>query len=321
MVDFGNNEYICQLNHYTEEMTENTTPFDKANLATVMETLKNYSVDYSHLGEDYIISRISAVKPQFKRKLMGRFNGMTVLVSVRGTLHLTLNMESVVVKPNSAVFIAPETFLRPEKVDEEELEFFMLFLSNRFMHGINFDMNAVNTSLLASNDPVLELTPERTEVLRRYFDLLHLTSLEDNNYSRHIARSLAEAAGYQLMAYGEEAVRRMSEEQPRTRRATYVRTFLGLVRDNHRREHSIGFYADRMFISPKYLSLIIKEATGKSAAEWIDQYVIQEAKNLLRYSGKNVQQIAYELNFTNQSSFGKYFKHITGLSPTQFQNS
>ena len=206
MVDFGNNEYICQLNHYTEEMTENTTPFDKANLATVMETLKNYSVDYSHLGEDYIISRISAVKPQFKRKLMGRFNGMTVLVSVRGTLHLTLNMESVVVKPNSAVFIAPETFLRPEKVDEEELEFFMLFLSNRFMHGINFDMNAVNTSLLASNDPVLELTPERTEVLRRYFDLLHLTSLEDNNYSRHIARSLAEAAGYQLMAYGEEAV-------------------------------------------------------------------------------------------------------------------
>lgn len=302
-------------------MTENTTPFDKANLATVMETLKNYSVDYSHLGEDYIISRISAVKPQFKRKLMGRFNGITVLVSVRGTLHLTLNMESVVVKPNSAVFIAPETFLRPEKVDEEELEFFMLFLSNRFMHGINFDMNAVNTSLLASNDPVLELTPERTEVLRRYFDLLHLTSLEDNNYSRHIARSLAEAAGYQLMAYGEEAVRRMSEEQPRTRRATYVRTFLELVRDNHRRERSIGFYADRMFISPKYLSLIIKEATGKSAAEWIDQYVIQEAKNLLRYSGKNVQQIAYELNFTNQSSFGKYFKHITGLSPTQFQNS
>ena len=108
-------------------MTEITTPFDQANLATVMETLKNYSVDYSHLGEDYIISRISAVKPQFKRKLMGRFDGLTVLVSVKGTLHLTLNMESVVVRPNSAVFIAPETFLRPEKVDEEELEFFPEF--------------------------------------------------------------------------------------------------------------------------------------------------------------------------------------------------
>ena len=59
----------------------------------------------------------------------------------------------------------------------------------------------------------------------------------------------------------------------------------------------------------------------KSAGEWIDSYVIQEAKNLLRYSGKNVQQIAYELNFTNQSSFGKYFKNITGMSPTAFQNA
>ncbi|MFG6396731.1 MAG: helix-turn-helix domain-containing protein, partial [Muribaculaceae bacterium] len=105
-----------------------------------------------------------------------------------------------------------------------------------------------------------------------------------------------------------------------SRKLAYVRTFLRLVRNNHRQERAIGFYADQMFISPKYLSLIIKEATGRSAAEWIDQYVIQEAKNLLKYSGKNVQQVAYELNFSNQSSFGKYFKHLTGLSPTQFQN-
>ena len=100
-----------------------------------------------------------------------------------------------------------------------------------------------------------------------------------------------------------------------------MQTFLRLVRANYRSQRAIAFYADKMFISPKYLSLIIKEATGRSAAEWIDSYVLQEAKNLLRYSGKNVQQIAYELNFTNQSSFGKYFKHLTGMSPTRFQNN
>ena len=83
----------------------------------------------------------------------------------------------------------------------------------------------------------------------------------------------------------------------------------------------MGFYADKLYISPKYLSLIIKESTGRSAAEWIDEYVILEAKNLLRFSGKNIQQIAYELNFTNQSSFGKYFKHLTGMSPSEFQRS
>jgi AraC-like DNA-binding protein len=93
-----------------------------------------------------------------------------------------------------------------------------------------------------------------------------------------------------------------------------------LVREFYRSQRSISFYAEKMFISPKYLSLVIKEATGKSAGDWIDQYVIQEAKNQLRFSGKNVQQIAYDLNFSNQSSFGKYFKNLTGMSPTAFQN-
>ena len=63
------------------------------------------------------------------------------------------------------------------------------------------------------------------------------------------------------------------------------------------------------------------KATGRSAAAWIDECVILEAKNLLRFSGKNIQQIAYELNFSNQSSFGKYFKHLTGMSPSEFQKT
>ena len=53
----------------------------------------------------------------------------------------------------------------------------------------------------------------------------------------------------------------------------------------------------------------------------IDEFVILEAKNLLRFSGKNIQQIAYELNFPNQSSFGKYFKHLTGMSPSEYQRT
>ena len=84
---------------------------------------------------------------------------------------------------------------------------------------------------------------------------------------------------------------------------------------------SISVRSDKLFISPKYLSLLVKEATGRSAANWIDEYVIMEAKNMLRFSGRNIQQVTYDLNFPNQSSFGKYFKHLTGMSPTQYQRS
>ena len=94
-----------------------------------------------------------------------------------------------------------------------------------------------------------------------------------------------------------------------------------LVHVHYTRERGVRFYADKLCISPKYLSLLVKETTGKSAANWIDDFVLMEAKNLLRYSGKNVQQVAYALNFTNQSSFGKFFKHLTGQSPTEYQKS
>ncbi|MGN0210432.1 MAG: helix-turn-helix domain-containing protein, partial [Muribaculaceae bacterium] len=87
------------------------------------------------------------------------------------------------------------------------------------------------------------------------------------------------------------------------------------------REHSVNFYAQQLYISPKYLTLMVRETTGKTAARWIDDFIIMEAKNMLRYSGKNIQQVAYALNFSNQSSFGKYFKHITGISPSEYQRS
>ncbi len=104
-------------------------------------------------------------------------------------------------------------------------------------------------------------------------------------------------------------------------RTTIVRDFIKLVHVHYTTERSVGFYAGRLCISPKYLSLLVKEATGRSAARWIDEFVLMEAKNLLRYSGKNVQQVAYALNFPNQSSFGKFFKHLTVQSPTAYQIS
>ena len=106
----------------------------------------------------------------------------------------------------------------------------------------------------------------------------------------------------------------------RGRREEFFERFMELLTQYHKQERSMGFYAERLHITPKYLSSVIKEVSGKSAAEWIDQYVILEAKALLRYSGLSIQEIAYELNFSTQSFFGKYFKHHTGISPSAYKH-
>ena len=97
--------------------------------------------------------------------------------------------------------------------------------------------------------------------------------------------------------------------------------FLLLVEANFQMERSVNFYADSLNITPKHLSAVAKETSGHTAGEWIDSYVVMEAKMLLNNSELSIQEISTRLNFANQSFFGKYFKHHTGMSPRAYRSS
>ena len=92
-----------------------------------------------------------------------------------------------------------------------------------------------------------------------------------------------------------------------------------LLSEAYIKELRVNYYAKELFLTPKHLSSVVKEVSGKTAGEWIDVFVIFEAKSLLKSSQKNIQEISDELNFANQSFFGKYFKHYTGMSPKEYR--
>lgn len=96
--------------------------------------------------------------------------------------------------------------------------------------------------------------------------------------------------------------------------------FLMLAQKHFREHRFLDFYAQKLEVSPKHLSRTVKAQTGYTAVEWIEKFVILEAKVLLKSSNLNIQQISDELNFASQSFFGKYFKKITGMSPKEFRN-
>ena len=110
-----------------------------------------------------------------------------------------------------------------------------------------------------------------------------------------------------------------NNEKSKTRQEEIFEKFMYEVRTHYTKERSVSFYADRLCMTPKYLSSAVKEASGSLAGEWIDQCVILEAKKLLKSSDLTIQQISQELNFANQSFFGKYFKHHTGFSPSEYK--
>ncbi|MBQ2297918.1 MAG: AraC family transcriptional regulator, partial [Bacteroidaceae bacterium] len=82
---------------------------------------------------------------------------------------------------------------------------------------------------------------------------------------------------------------------------------------------SITFYADKLCISPKYLSSVVHSVSGKYATDWINQCVILEAKNMLKKEGASIKDVSNYLNFANQSFFAKYFKQHTGYTPKEYK--
>lgn len=101
----------------------------------------------------------------------------------------------------------------------------------------------------------------------------------------------------------------------------------GLLRERFRellvqrcREHrDVSYYASELCVTPDYLSRVIREYDGGSAIKWIATAVVTEAKYLMRQPGKTINEVALEMNFPDQSTFGKFFKKHTGISPKEYK--
>lgn len=96
--------------------------------------------------------------------------------------------------------------------------------------------------------------------------------------------------------------------------------FMKLIAREYVTHRDVKWYADEMKMSPKYLSEIVKEVSGRPAGQWITSFVITDVKALLRNSDLSIKEIAVEMNFPSQSFLGKYFKNATGLSPVEYRN-
>lgn len=104
-----------------------------------------------------------------------------------------------------------------------------------------------------------------------------------------------------------------------SRQEDILRRFLTLVNKYGKHERNIGYYADKLCLTPRYLSTVIREASGQTVMQWINQAVVLEAKVMLKHSDLLVYQIADELNFPNPSFFSKFFRRMTGMTPAEYQ--
>lgn len=296
--------------------------------ANTLKILEQTATEYSSFDDKMTFIHLgSGTSNQLVNQTHGtlKIEGLVMILVTKGSMSFTYNFSEHRIEGPSVIVLPPDTIIsvKPENLDN--MEAYILTFMPAFLQEINLSFSVTsNQNFIRQESPIIGISERSSGLLMRYFFLIWTAMSDQENMlvTKHILSSLVSALFYQVLLLVYKSID-APESTPKMGpgRRSYVRDFLKLVHLNYTTERSVSFYASKLFISPKYLSLLVKEATGKSAAYWIDQFVINEAKNMLRYSGKNIQQVAYALNFSNQSSFGKYFKHLTGMSPTEFQKS
>lgn len=197
-----------------------------------------------------------------------------------------------------------------------------LFVSRRFMEEMDStDMinKRVRYGVRLYNSPVIRLPHHSSEILRkRYSAVNEVLDMTTHFYYREVVLNRLFAFYLDLSDIIERCVVSRFDGNL-TRYEGIIQSFIELLAVYYRKEHHVEFYASRLNLSAHYLTLIVKRVTGQSICDFIFEMLFSEARTLLAYSKLSIQEIASVLNFSDQSSFGKFFKRRSGMSPIEFR--
>ena len=250
-----------------------------------------------------------------------RLNALIIGVGTEGETSLTSNLQEFRLKKDSLFIFNPKDILQVQSNDRFKAH--LIVITPDFLKRINIDTKRMMPLFLQFGSlPCMELTHAESQSLRSFISMVEQELKgPETDFSSEIIGGLIAATIYKV---GDILTHYLTEhpevDSPMHNRAEeYFKQFTELLGEHYKHERSVGFYARQLCITPKYLTTLIKRISGKSVSEWIDSYVILEAKTLLKYSNMSVQEIAYYLNFPNQSFFGSYFKRNAGMSPSQYK--
>jgi len=249
-----------------------------------------------------------------------RSEGYIIGICTRGTAKVEVNLQAYDARPDAMLLATPFHVLRIYDYSDDFLCRFIVF-SKAFLIETNLNSHFLELFSFFNTEatPVSYPDHQHAELLLNLFsDIQHNLQREDHPYRTEICRSILTTLLYELAAIYEHQHVIIKNRQ--TRKQELNTLFQNLVFRNYKVHRNVQFYADALYVSPKHLTETIKEVTGKTAGEWIDDAVVLEAKVLLRNHEISIAQVADEIHFPDQSSFGKYFKKHTSFSPTEYRS-
>lgn len=270
--------------------------------------------------EWWVYSHLTATQLRPVKEAIKFTSSVSVFVS-KGSAEVEVNLLRVKVNAPCVVLIKPGEVVQLKMVTDD-FDASFIVMNNKVRDALLLALHDAGCSPATRLDPVAPVASSDVSAFNQFYTDLVALNNEEQNPHRLQALHHAVLAFYFHVAYRCYELRNhILPPQSHFRRNPLVDRFLMLVQQSFKEERQIDFYATRLGVTPKHLSRMLKQSTGFTAAEWIKNYILLEAKVMLKSSTLTMGQISKQLNFPSQSFFAKFFKKATGMTPKQFRNS
>ena len=276
------------------------------------------------IGDDFFISRLQE-RPQYTYlQYPFRVDCYLAAYCVEGSVDCSVNLTDYHLTTGTLLLITPGNIIRITQQDalDRNLRVTLICVSASYISNIGINPSKVLVEAVeVLRDPCIHLSDDEAEMLHKYVNLALDITKTNSQFVKESIGGLVSSVFYQFAGFLANSKRREDMEKPvrTTRQRQMLEQFMKLAINDHAREHLVGYYADKMCVTPKYLSKIVKETSGRSVPDWLSELLILDAKNMLRHTDMTIKEISSRLNFPSQSFFFRFFKNHTGKTPTQYR--
>lgn len=250
-----------------------------------------------------------------------RCRSCALLYCTEGTAEATVNQCRGEVKPHTWLFLLPGSiFMLTDRSADFRVDY-CAFSKSMFSEAA-FRLEPAFFHAVRER-PLISVPEQMLEGADIWFRMMFYTYRDrDNIYRNTIIRNRLQNLLLECHDKLQRYFRYPRPTEVRTsRRAELFHRFVELTHEHCAQHREAAFYADRLCISSRYLSAIVRGIARSTVKEFIDRAAVLEIKMLLQSTDLSVQEIAYRLRFPDQSYLGRYFKHHTGQSPTEYRNA
>ncbi len=282
--------------------------------------IKDVEVNIDYADNDIII--LDSIKLMTELSLTQIQMNMLAFCN-KGKVQMNMNGRTVILNANQ-ILICPSNTTFSDFMISPDFDFKVIFISNRMLNSVLREKMSVWTDLVYNQRVnVVKIEAHSLDLLAKLADIAKMWLYSDSitSFKDEIKQSLLRACILSFCGIMQSHIQGIIQESITVQsKKSIFRKFMELLQISEVKHKTVEYYSKELCISPKYLSAICRQQSGKTASEWICEYVMEDIRYYLKQTDYSIKEISNILGFPNTSFFGKYVKKHFGMSPMLVRN-